>query len=241
VAVFRPGGYAQSSIRSGEFLEQFRQTKLYDLLAASPLIIFYAFAVAGLFGQIATAIRQALATGTFLSTLNAVSLCGVLCFSALQIVLFLIRRTPVRFSENWLSRAVALVGANSSLAFLLLPRATAGPALQAVSAALTIFGSVASIIVAIWLGRGFSVLPQARQLTVSGPYRIVRHPLYLAEMIATLGVMLLYRQPLALGIALVTLALQLARMHYEERVLSAAYPAYREYMARTARLIPHFY
>jgi protein-S-isoprenylcysteine O-methyltransferase Ste14 len=60
-------------------------------------------------------------------------------------------------------------------------------------------------------------------------------------MIATLGVMLLYRQPWALGIALVTFALQIARMHYEERVLSEAYPAYREYMARTARLIPRVY
>ena len=219
----------------------FRQSKLYDLLAASPLIVFYGFAIAGLSGQIADAVREALAAGGIARMLNALSLIGIFCFAAVQIVLLLVRRVPVRFSEDWLSRAVALAGSNATFAFLLLPRVAQGPALQAVSAALSILGSAGAITVALWLGRGFAILPQARRLVVSGPYRFVRHPLYLAEMIAALGVMLQFRQPWALAILAAAYAFQFARMHYEEQVLAAAYPAYRDYMARTARLIPGLY
>jgi protein-S-isoprenylcysteine O-methyltransferase Ste14 len=38
------------------------------------------------------------------------------------------------------------------------------------------------------LGRSISILPQARQLVTSGPYAFVRHPLYLGEMTAMLGI-----------------------------------------------------
>jgi protein-S-isoprenylcysteine O-methyltransferase Ste14 len=220
-------------------LEQFRQTKLYDLLAASPLILFYAFAVAGLLPQISAALWSGPSNLTVV--LNALSLLGIACFATLQIVLFLVRRVPTRFSEDWPSRAAAFAGANANFAFLLLPRATLPPATLALCAALSILGSAAAITVALWLGRSFSILPQARQLVVSGPYRFIRHPLYLAEAIAALGVMLQFSQPWALMIAIVGFSFQIVRMHYEERVLSAAYPTYRDYMARTARLIPHIY
>jgi len=39
----------------------------------------------------------------------------------------------------------------------------------------------------------------------------------------------------------VTFALQLARMHFEERLLSQSFPDYAAYAKRTARLIPHVY
>jgi protein-S-isoprenylcysteine O-methyltransferase Ste14 len=225
-------------LRLVPFLEQFRQTKLYDLLAAAPLILFYGFAVAGLLPQIANTLRAATQLPAVLS---ALSLLGIACFATLQIILFLVRRVPVRFSEDWPSRVAAFAGANASFAFLLLPRASLPPAMLALCAALSILGSAAAIAVAFWLGRSFAILPQARQLVVSGPYRFIRHPLYLAEAVAALGVMMQFRQPWALMIAIVAFSFQIARMHYEERVLSAAYPSYRDYMARTARLIPHVY
>jgi protein-S-isoprenylcysteine O-methyltransferase Ste14 len=228
-----------SPIPYGAFLEQFRQTKLYDLLAAAPLILFYGFAVAGLAPQIAAAFRAG--PIDLPVALKGLSLLGIACFATLQIVLFLVRRVPVQFSEDWPSRAVAFAGANASFAFLLLPRATLPPAMLALCAALSILGSAAAVTVAFWLGRSFAILPQARRLVVSGPYRFIRHPLYLAEAVAALGVMLQFRQPWALMIAIAALSFQIARMHYEERVLCAAYPAYRDYIARTARLIPGVY
>jgi protein-S-isoprenylcysteine O-methyltransferase Ste14 len=34
---------------------------------------------------------------------------------------------------------------------------------------------------------------------------------------------------------------QIARMGFEEQILCETYPAYRDYMRKTARLIPGFY
>jgi protein-S-isoprenylcysteine O-methyltransferase Ste14 len=75
-------------------------------------------------------------------------------------------------------------------------------------------------------------LPVACDLLLPRIYSKVRHPLYLAESVATLGVLLQYR---SMG------AEQLWRMHEEEKVLEAQSPEYGEYRRRTARLVPGVY
>jgi protein-S-isoprenylcysteine O-methyltransferase Ste14 len=65
--------------------------------------------------------------------------------------------------------------------------------------------------------------------------------LYLAEMVATCGVMLGYRQPWAGLIVLASIGLQLRRMHFEEEVMRSTYPEYEAYARTTARLIPGVY
>jgi protein-S-isoprenylcysteine O-methyltransferase Ste14 len=91
------------------------------------------------------------------------------------------------------------------------------------------------------LGRAFSILPQARQFVSSGPYRFVRHPLYLAEQIATWGLMLQFEQPWAVLIALGSLALQFPRMRFEEEILQQVFPDYALYAARTRKIVPGIY
>jgi protein-S-isoprenylcysteine O-methyltransferase Ste14 len=110
-----------------------------------------------------------------------------------------------------------------------------------ISSTLMVVGAVASIYSASILGRSFSLLPQARGLVLRGPYRLIRHPLYLAEQITCLGLMLQFEQPVSGLIAVGAFAAQFPRMFYEERVLLATYPAYRPYMDKTARLIPGVY
>ncbi len=215
------------------------KARLLDLAAASPLIVWYAFAIAGLAmqigGQIATSTdpaRLALSAG---ATLAAAAFLG------LQIVLFVIRRLPVGKAEGWRPRILAMFGANAAIIFLALPRVELSPLLNVVSSVLIIGGSVGAVIVASWLGRAFSVLPQARSLVTEGPYRFVRHPLYVAEQVATFGIMWQFQQPWALMVALLSLAAQFPRMHYEEQILAQTFPPYRAYAERTARLIPGVY
>jgi len=56
-----------------------------------------------------------------------------------------------------------------------------------ISTALILIGTVGAVLGAAQLGCSFSVMAETRQLVIAGPYRFVRHPLYLTEQIATFG------------------------------------------------------
>jgi protein-S-isoprenylcysteine O-methyltransferase Ste14 len=126
-------------------------------------------------------------------------------------------------------------------ALLLFPRAAPDAAWDAGALALLVAGHFLCAVTLAQLGRSFSVMPEARTLVTAGLYSRIRHPLYMAEAVATLGVFLQYR---SLGAALLVaaqFAVQLWRMHEEEKVLEAQFPDYAGYRARTARLLPGVY
>ena len=101
---------------------------------------------------------------------------------------------------------------------------------------------LAGTLLAFWsawyLGASFSLLPQARALVTTGPYRYVRHPIYLGGLLITLGEVWLRWSPLVLALNLLFVAAQIVRLRYEEETLERAFPEYREYRARTSALIP---
>ncbi len=219
-------------------MSTFRNTKLYDLAAASPLIVFNAFAIAGVLILLTRSLGGHFTPHGPAEILNLLSFGGVMAFLLLQTVFLVIRKLPQQFSQSLLSQAVALTASNGGFVLLLLPHVALSPTVQIVSSLLILTGASASALVMIWLGKGFSILPQARQLTMHGPYRFVRHPLYLCETITTLGLMLQYRQPWSILLALLVTAIQFPRMMYEERVLESVYPDYRLYASRTALFLP---
>ena len=224
-----------------KFYSRAANTKWFDVAAASPLIIFYAFAIFGIFLNARPDMRILTTHLDGSRVLLFVSQMATMTFLGVQIVVFAVRRLPQAKASGLLPRIAAIIGSNVQILFLLIPRAEHGTTLRIVSLVLLIAGMAASIYVACCLGRSFSVLPQARSLTMSGPYRFVRHPLYLAEQIATLGVMFQFAAPWSLLVAATSFAAQFPRMHYEEGVLETTFPGYREYMNHTARLIPGVY
>ena len=135
-------------------------------------------------------------------------------------------------------KLVALVGTYAVWLTPFLPQAQISPALAMVSAAMTLVGSVSVVAAIARLGRSFSIAPQARRLVTTGPYRLVRHPLYLAEEIALVGILLQCAWYLAAVFFLAHVSLQIARMTYEEALLKRAFPEYEAYARRTARLLP---
>jgi len=211
--------------------------RFWDIAAASPLIALYALATFGF----ALELRQDLAQMAHPLRAGAaiVSHIASALFVAMQIVLFLVRKPPVAKLSGAAPRVVAAAGSNTGLLYYFLQRAGSQWAIP--SAILIALGMAASTVALLYLGRAFSILPQARQLVTSGPYRIVRHPLYLAEQVSSFGVMLQFVQPWSALVFLFGVALQWPRMIFEERILAETFPEYRDYVARTWRIIPGIY
>lgn len=212
-----------------------RDSRLRDLLAGLPLMLLCAFGIAGIVIQLH---RQWPGAGSAASyALIAAEISGGL-FLCMQLIFICIRRLPLAKSEGLTPRLWAIAGANSSYVILLLPKHDPGTGGALLSAFLICCGALGSVVTLLWLGRGFSIFPQARRLATKGPYRLVRHPLYLCEQISLFGVCVPYLQPWAFVIVLAGFGLQFPRMAYEEDVLTRAFPAYADYAARTPRIIP---
>jgi protein-S-isoprenylcysteine O-methyltransferase Ste14 len=139
-------------------------------------------------------------------------------------------REPVAFAAcaAAILGAVALQGPTQSTSTPLL---VAGEALALLSCA----WMLASVLT---LGRCFGVLPEARGLVTRGPYRLVRHPVYLGELGACAGLVLGAPTARNLVAAAVLLAGQLVRMRLEEDALTREFPQYAAYAARTRRILP---
>ncbi len=145
---------------------------------------------------------------------------------------------PLRRGDRW-AQVVALAGANLLTPLALMPLIY--PALETVAVAAGVLGLALSIW-SIWhLGTAFSLVPEARRLVRTGPYRWVRHPLYLAGFVIGLGLLLANLSPAALGLFLAFVASQVLRIRYEEEVLEKAFPEYGGYRERTWALIPHIF
>ena len=94
------------------------------------------------------------------------------------------------------------------------------------------------------MGRYINISPKLKEnalLRTSGPYRFVRHPMYLA-LVVFCGAFVLS------NISLYTFALWLAllfilgiKINYEERILRSRFPDYSSYAKKTKRIIPFLY
>jgi protein-S-isoprenylcysteine O-methyltransferase len=98
----------------------------------------------------------------------------------------------------------------------------------------------------IFLGRFFTVnvaIAADHQLIDTGPYRRVRHPSYTGALLTFLGLAICMQNWASLLVLMTgTTAAFLYRMRVEEAALTVAFgERYRQYMQRTARLLPGVY
>jgi protein-S-isoprenylcysteine O-methyltransferase Ste14 len=148
-------------------------------------------------------------------------------------------RRPVRGERASLRcMALAVLGTFGMTALASQPVTTSEWCLLAVGDSLLVVGLVGAIYATASLGRCFGLAPEARGVVTSGPYRLVRHPLYVFELLAALGALLPVFGPATLGAFLLFGVVQSARARLEERALAAAFPAYTEYRRRTPAVLP---
>lgn len=169
------------------------------------------------------------------------SLLSSVCLGAFYVLLALltITRSPAKAqADGVLPRIAAFVGTYMpwTIAFF-------GKTDQALpnlaSTACVLIGMIMMLITIRHLGRSFSLVPQARNVVQTGPYRWIKHPLYLAEEIAVLGVVLRNPTPLTAFLLVLHIGVQVCRILYEEDLLRRNCPEYSSYEASRWRVVPY--
>jgi protein-S-isoprenylcysteine O-methyltransferase Ste14 len=133
------------------------------------------------------------------------------------------------------------------------PRAIAGqptwpfpfPHVCLIVGVLLMFGGGALFIAGlVRLGRGLTPLPcpkEGAELIQTGPYALVRHPMYSGGLVLGLGWALVVQGWLTLGYAVALFVLLDVKSRREERWLAEKFPAYTTYRQRVRKLIPFVY
>ena len=135
---------------------------------------------------------------------------------------------------------IAFTGTFSAIAAPFLPGGGHRQGLVLAADLLATFGLAYSVWGLAYLRRSFSIIPEARRLVTGGPYSLSRHPVYLGEIVAAIGINLATAGwPGALAV-LYFIVCELLRIRWEEGVLARAFPNdYPAYARRVARYLPN--
>ena len=151
------------------------------------------------------------------------------------VVLLVFRRPSIQVSRSPWDWLVGIAG--SFLVLLVRPTGEAG-AFEAAGSALQLVGAGFQLYGKVELGRSFGIVAANRGVVSTGPYRLVRHPIYLGYLVTHAGFLLSNMSARNVAIYGAAYFFQVARIFAEERILSQD-GRYREYLRSVRyRLIP---
>ena len=154
---------------------------------------------------------------------------------------FTITRFPPKHdSLGWSPRIAAIAGTFAPLLLIIVPVHAAPEYLRVAAAIISPLFTALAVLCLFFLGRSFSIDAQARVLRTSGPYRIVRHPLYFCELAALASGPIGNPSVATAAVWIATAALLFWRMKNEEFVLTKVYPEYSAYAAAVPQIVPFF-
>jgi protein-S-isoprenylcysteine O-methyltransferase Ste14 len=157
----------------------------------------------------------------------------------LVVYAYAVRAAPRVRAQGWAERGYPLLVLTLGFGFFLFVGEPPGLAAAVVGTSVCTLGWTLTIWAFAHLRGNLSVMAEVRQLVQSGPYRRIRHPLYLGEMINWFGLALLCGGWPVLAYAAGLIALQAMRARIEERKLQAVLgDQFSEYRQRAGFLWP---
>ena len=135
---------------------------------------------------------------------------------------------------------IAFTGTFSAIVSPFLPGGGRREGLVLVADLLATAGLAYSVWGLAYLRRSFSIIPEARRLVTGGPYGLSRHPVYLGEVLAAVGINLATAGWLGALAVVYFIVCELLRIRWEERVLGRAFPNdYPPYALKVPRYFPN--
>ena len=141
-------------------------------------------------------------------------------------------------------KSVILVGIQFACLFFLM---ATGPIFYIRSYA--IFLELLAVFLALWAilvmqASKLNIFPVPRQGSIlirKGPYRVIRHPMYLAVILFALSLLFMHFNEIRVFAFMVLVIDLIVKIEYEENLLNTDLPGYSEYKMKTYKLIPLLY
>ena len=156
--------------------------------------------------------------------------------AAIMAVMSLARFAPRSATVNL--RTISSCGAMLIIPCFMRPIDQSTGALATLGLVFELCGVILGQVARVYMGRSFGILPANRGIVSKGPFRWVRHPVYIGWLLLSIGYAISYASPRNTILIAATLPFMLWRIDQEESHLSAD-PDYRNYMDKVRyRLLP---
>lgn len=216
-----------SADASDDSVDPFAQSRRVEWLLRGFALLAYGFAVHNL-------------ASLWWANRSRWTLLLLLLTEGFTLMLVLLAR-PARFRDaTW---AAVLLNLYAAFSYVLFdPRTTTQLIPELAGAAFQVCGTLWQFAAKLVIGRSFGLLPALRGVAVGGPYRIVRHPIYLGYLVGHIGFLLVNFSWRNLIVLSVLYVVQVLRIRREEAILSTNSADYRLYRQRVRWcLIPFIY
>ena len=176
-------------------------------------------------------------TTAYLADPSRLTLLLLLIAEGITLVLVLVARVASTRDASLLTMVATVIAVTP--AFFMSPSETTRVISEAFGVMLQLTGLALQLAAKLALGRRFGALPAQRgSIGIWGPYRFVRHPMYLGYLISHIGFLAANFSMRNLAVLIVVYACQVYRILREEKLLSRD-PDYVSYIERVRkRVIP---
>ena len=162
-------------------------------------------------------------------------------FFFMMTYLYIVRSKPKDRTESLYQKIIAFLG---SFIIMLSPLVknpeTDSMNVMIISFIFILIGGILTLYSLSHLKRNFSIIPEARSLVKTGPYKFIRHPMYLSEILWVFGSVLpIFSKGILVLYSLMVIFLFM-RANFEEEILSKNFEEYEELKKSNWQIIPFF-